>query len=81
MWRLKGSKLLQSALRYKPLRRISLRYAQSTIPLDFIKWVIFNRKTVYIGKHGYEKKTTHKITLKLTETLIYETYRGDPFKH
>ena len=36
MWRLKGSKLLQSALRYKPLRRISLRYAQSTIPLDFI---------------------------------------------
>ena len=63
------------------VRRISLRYAQSTIPLDFIKWVIFNRKTVYIGKHGYEKKTTHKITLKLTETLIYETYRGDPFKH
>lgn len=36
MWRLKGSKLLQSALRYKPLRRISLRYAQSTIPLEFI---------------------------------------------
>lgn len=59
MWRLKGSKLLQSALRYKPLRRISLRYAQSTIPLDFINErkilkciIFFNRKRI-ISKIKY----------------------------
>lgn len=59
MWRLKGSKLLQSALRYKPLRRISLRYAQSTIPLDFINRrkilkciIFFNRKRI-ISKIKY----------------------------
>ena len=59
MWRLKGSKLLQSALRYKPLRRISLRYAQSTIPLEFINGrkilkciIFFNRKRI-ISKIKY----------------------------
>lgn len=59
MWRLKGSKLLQSALRYKPLRRISLRYAQSIIPLDFINGrkilkciIFFNRKRI-ISKIKY----------------------------
>ena len=59
MWRLKGSKLLQSALRYKPLRRISLRYAQSTISLDFINErkilkciIFFNRKRI-ISKIKY----------------------------
>ena len=59
MWRLKGSKLLQSALRYKPLRRISLRYAKSIIPLDFINGrkilkciIFFNRKRI-ISKIKY----------------------------
>lgn len=57
MWRLKGSKLLQSALRYKPLRRISLRYAQSTIPLDFIN----ERKYYKVGNFLIEYITISKL--------------------
>ena len=45
-----------------------------------LKWVEFLFKTVYIEKQEYDNETTHILLVKIAKTLIYEIYRGDPFK-